>query len=258
MKGPAHPLEAKIEFISAHPTYIPKGYHYESHCHLYNELVLIQQGRYRSRVAGVDRIASPGDILLYPQGMVHEEWVEDSQLVLTWACTFKQSGQAFIFCHDTNGRVQELLAQLTGDTMVAHFPKKQKDQRVGALFEMLLVELRELVRGQPMSMVEQVRRYIRNNLPRVLTLDELSAVVGLSKYHFARQYHAHTGRTPMEDVRFLRAEEARKLILNTTLPLCSIAPQVGLPDEFRLSRLLKGIFGVGARELRQPARTHEE
>jgi transcriptional regulator GlxA family with amidase domain len=55
----------------------------------------------------------------------------------------------------------------------------------------------------------------------------------------------------MEDVRMIRLEAARNLLLTTNLPLKAIAPRVGLGSEYHLSRLLRRHFDLGARELRR-------
>jgi AraC family transcriptional regulator len=80
----------------------------------------------------------------------------------------------------------------------------------------------------------------------------LAHVAGLSKFHFIRAYTAQAGLTPMADVRAIRLDAARHLILTTDLPLKVIAPQVGLASEFHLSRLFTAHFGAGVRQLRLP------
>jgi len=80
--------------------------------------------------------------------------------------------------------------------------------------------------------------------------------VGLTKNHFIRQYRILAGRTPMEDVRFLRVEKASELIVATPLPLHEIAPLVGIPNVYHLSKLLKSLLGVGVRELRCQNKHH--
>jgi transcriptional regulator GlxA family with amidase domain len=60
-----------------------------------------------------------------------------------------------------------------------------------------------------------------------------------------------TGLTPMEDLRQLRLEAARDLLLTTDLPLKAIAPRTGLGDEYHLSRLFRRAFGIAPGALRR-------
>jgi transcriptional regulator GlxA family with amidase domain len=73
----------------------------------------------------------------------------------------------------------------------------------------------------------------------------------MSKFHFSRRYRQLTGLTPMEDLRQLRLEAARDLLLTTDLPLKAIAPRTGLGDEYHLSRLFRRAFGIAPGELRR-------
>lgn len=238
----------KLAFVHGHPSYIAADFHYEPHAHPYNELVLVQQGRFRTRVAGQDFVAQRGDVLLYLAGTVHEEWVECNAPVLVWACAFRWNGfqqDEPILRRDSHGHIQELLAQI-------HLLKKTSGAYICLrILTKIVEELERLKTAKPDSMVEQVRTFIRSRLAHPLTVDDLAEIAGLSQSHFARLYRDNAGRTPMEDVRFLRVEEARRLIMTTQLPLRQIAPMVGLSNEYHLSRLLRTHLGVGVRDLRQ-------
>lgn len=244
------------EPIDAHPFYINVNHHFKPHTHAYHELVVIQRGRLRVRLSNAEQISGPGDIILYPVGTVHEEWAEDGEPVLTWVCRFQWKGLGpddALFCHDAHGRIQESITRLTLEFLKAHFPTRGTPETRLALLQMILDELKRLAAHEPQEMVAQIRAFIFAHIKEPFTLDDLVAISGFSKFHFVRQYRTITGRTPMEDVRFMRAEEARKLIISTSLPLSEIAPQVGISNEFRLSHLLKTVLGVGARDLRHGA-----
>ena len=239
-------IPCEAVFHHGHPSYIPALFHYEAHSHCHHEMILVQQGRLRARVGGSDCVAGRGDILLYTAGTLHEEWTEDCP-VLVWTCSFDWSGlgpNERLLRHDAHGRVQELLARM-------NFLKQIGKRHLCPLVvQVMLVEFKRLATLESNAMVEQVRAFIRSNLDSPFSLDDLAQAAGLSKCHFVRQYRTITGRTPMEDARILRVEEARHLLINSTLLLREIAPKVGLRDEYQLSRLLKIHLGMGARELR--------
>jgi transcriptional regulator GlxA family with amidase domain len=75
-------------------------------------------------------------------------------------------------------------------------------------------------------------------------LDDLARKAGMSKYHFVRLYKKLSGRTPMNDVRMIRVEAARDLIITTDLPLKTIATRVGLGNEYYLCRVFRQAFKV--------------
>lgn len=137
---------------------------------------------------------------------------------------------------------------------IAHSPQTANSESCLALLKTIIAELKRLAAHEPHEMVAQVRAFVHAHISEPFALEDLSAISGLSKFHFVRHYREITGRTPMQDARYLRLEEARRLILSTSLPLYEIAPMVGIPDECRLSRLLKSSLWISARELRQPGR----
>jgi AraC family transcriptional regulator len=57
-----------------------------------------------------------------------------------------------------------------------------------------------------------VMDYIHDHYKEQLSLDELAALAGVSKYHFVRQFKARTGNTPYQYVLSLRIAEAKRLL----------------------------------------------
>lgn len=247
------------ENVVTHHVYIPAHHHYPPHTHEHHELVVIQQGRFRVRLSSNEHMANPGDILLYPTGTMHEEWAEDGESVLTWVCAFRWDGftsDDVLFCHDILGHVQELVAKLAWEfRMIVYAPEGDRPDNRLALLQAIIEELKRLAAHGNQRMVDQVRAFVHANITKSLALEDLAAVSGLSISYFGKQYRTVTGRTPMEDARLLRIEEARRLIMTTSMPLHEIAPKVGLVDEHHLSRLLKNLLGVTTRELRRSGPT---
>ena len=54
--------------------------------------------------------------------------------------------------------------------------------------------------------------YIRNHIRQTITLENLAAHTGLSKYHLSRLFKAATGRTVVEYINLTRCLEAKRLI----------------------------------------------
>ena len=103
-------------------------------------------------------------------------------------------------------------------------------------------------------MVSAVHDCVRHGISQSITLEMLANHVGLSKYHFARRYRIASGLTPMADVRSMRLEYVRDLLLTTHLPVKSIAAMAGFSDEAVLYRHFRQRLGITPRQLRQRAR----
>lgn len=89
----------------------------------------------------------------------------------------------------------------------------------------------------------QVIDYLRANLSRRLTLDELAAVAGLSPFHFLRSFQAHHHATPQQMLMALRLYEAKRLLAAGVAP-AQVALAAGLTDQAHLTRAFSRRYGV--------------
>ena len=87
-----------------------------------------------------------------------------------------------------------------------------------------------------------------------LTLDDLASVAGLSPYHFARQFNARYGLTPMAFVRARRLGLAAKLLAGPNPPtLVNLAFDAGFESQEGFTRAFKRAFGVSPGRYRRGA-----
>jgi len=89
----------------------------------------------------------------------------------------------------------------------------------------------------------QVIEYLRANLSRRLTLDELAAVAGLSPFHFLRSFQTHHHATPQQMLMALRLYEAKRLLAEGVAP-AQVALAAGLTDQAHLTRAFSRRYGV--------------
>lgn len=87
-------------------------------------------------------------------------------------------------------------------------------------------------------------RYIKGNYEKPLTLDQLADVVGMSKYHFARQFKRHTGFSPHEYLIKQRIQESKILLKNTNLSVEVVSHRVGFESVSHFIQTFKKSEGV--------------
>jgi AraC-like DNA-binding protein len=224
------------------------------HGHPFHEILVVLSGANRLVVGGAVLRGTPGDVLFLPAGIPHREWCSATGLETFFTGVHWQGGtvpEQGLVRRDRRGRIRALNAWLYEEVRGG---RATRSVLCRALTEAMLAEFVDLERSGEGDRVESVRAYAREHMDEDLTLDRLAAVADLSPAHLIRLYRGQLGTTPMADLRRMRVEAARHLILTTTLPLKAIAPLVGLAGEHHLSRLLRTCLGVGVRELRQVLR----
>lgn len=76
------------------------------------------------------------------------------------------------------------------------------------------------------------------------TVERLAREAGLSRAAFARRFAALTGRPPLGYLTWWRMTLAARLLANSTLPLASVAEQVGYTSEFAFAHAFKRWCGM--------------
>ena len=103
--------------------------------------------------------------------------------------------------------------------------------------------------------VERARRLIELRLGEPLCVKSLADEVGVSHNHLTRLFHAAVGDTVIGYIRARRVLRARHLLEHTTLPVKTIAAQVGVEDPRHFYKLIRARLGVSPVQVRQNAQS---
>ncbi|MDP9792745.1 AraC family transcriptional regulator [Catenuloplanes nepalensis] len=85
--------------------------------------------------------------------------------------------------------------------------------------------------------------YMRAHLADDVSLDELAALVNLSKYHFLRTFARTTGLTPHRYLSRLRLDAAAELLRGGTLPVQRVALICGYASPSRFATAFQRAYG---------------
>ncbi|GIO92368.1 AraC family transcriptional regulator [Paenibacillus lactis] len=100
---------------------------------------------------------------------------------------------------------------------------------------------------------ENVRRaaeFIELNYSRMISIDQLSEQVSLSKYHLIRRFSASTGMTPGAYLTRIRTEKAMELLRGTGLSLETIAERIGYSSGSYFIKAFRNLTGLTPGEFR--------
>ncbi|MGN7356990.1 helix-turn-helix domain-containing protein [Paenibacillus sp. SAF-054] len=96
-----------------------------------------------------------------------------------------------------------------------------------------------------------VFQFIEDHYQDDLTIDLLSGLAGLSRFHFSRLFKELTGRTVMDYINTLRINKSEYLLRNSRMNISEIALSTGFKDIYYFSRSFKKYKHISPSELRK-------
>lgn len=153
---------------------------------------------------------------------------------------FEKTG-APVFFQPLSGFYQADLEQilLSYQNLSSYWELDVSHKLEGLLLKLIQDKCRE---DQKPAMPENMRyliRYMESNYIRPLSLDDLSAFSGLSKYHLSREFKKYTGFSPNGYLIELRIRQAEILLKTTDFAAVKIGFLVGFTSENNFVTLFK-------------------
>ena len=106
-----------------------------------------------------------------------------------------------------------------------------------------LVSGEQLQQSVASMRAKQTMSYIRSHIDQSITLDDIAAYIGISKYHMSREFKISTGMTVIEAVNAVRCAQAKRLI-EDGIRVSVAAQSCGFENMSYFSRTFKKQFGV--------------
>lgn len=130
--------------------------------------------------------------------------------------------------------------------------KLAMSERVYAWLLTLLraAEGKEPGRAPEPEAVYRAKRRIADSLARDVSLEELAAAAGVSKYHLCKLFRDYVHRSPIEYARTKRVEEAARLLRHTRLPIADIAAKAGFDNAGYFGKVFRKLTGMSPSEFR--------
>lgn len=109
--------------------------------------------------------------------------------------------------------------------------------------------------NHPDEVILQAQLWMQNNCHKTkLSIQELSALFGMSQRNFARRFKAATNLTPVQYLQDYRIKHARELLQNSNLSIKEIAYRVGYIDVSYFTKLFKDFSTVTPKQYRTSTR----
>ena len=104
-----------------------------------------------------------------------------------------------------------------------------------------------------MNPAQKALWYIESHLASALTLDEVAAIGGVSRFHMVRAFAAATGWSVMRYVRARRLSEAARALANGAPDILSVALDADYGSHEAFTRAFRDHFGVTPESVRDNA-----
>jgi len=114
----------------------------------------------------------------------------------------------------------------------------------------------ELSQAPSLEYVRRAMTYMKTNFAQKLTSDDIAASVGLSKYHFEREFKRFTGCTPNHYLNAIRCEYARNLLESGHYSVKQTAFLCGFTNNSYFSSVFRRYTGHLPSQVLQPSAGH--
>lgn len=101
--------------------------------------------------------------------------------------------------------------------------------------------------------VQKAADYIRKNLDKKITIDEIAQEVYLSSCYLSRTFKQNLGCTLMEYLTHVRIEKAKMMLRNPKYNITQVAEESGFEDPGYFTRVFKKIEGITPSRFKQQA-----
>ena len=126
--------------------------------------------------------------------------------------------------------IESITSALAGRLLARHTTLGARSQRVRG--------------GLEPRALRRVRAYIDENVGRPISLEDLANVAGVSRFHFARQFRASTGESPMGFVLRARIERGKVRLRERDVTVSRIATELGFADQSHFTRTFRRLVGT--------------
>ncbi|MER2259225.1 MAG: AraC family transcriptional regulator [Priestia megaterium] len=233
---------------------------FPAHFHEYYVIGFIEEGQRHLICQGKEYIINPGDLLLFNPYDVHSCEQIDGK-TLDYRCINVMSEVMKKAVFDINGSeslphfnssvVQRSDAVSSLKELHLQILNGEREFKKEELFLYLLEELMQdhsnlsfLSSAVDTSHeITTICSYLEDNYTNKITLDELSQLIGWSKYRLLRSFTKQKGISPYSYLETIRINQAKKLLEQGKKPI-DVSFLTGFSDQSHLTRFFKSQVGL--------------
>ncbi|WP_040953006.1 helix-turn-helix domain-containing protein [Gorillibacterium massiliense] len=240
---------------------------YPIHWHTAAEVIMPIENIYTVIVNDTKHVLQPGDILVIPPGELHELFAPDSgeRIILQFDYSLLQNLNGFnstfhllrpyvTVTAEDNKELHEQIKPLILDIMKEYFSKSllKEASAYSMLIQFYVILGRNCMEGDQrfphngsqkqhryIDKFLQVCNYMNEHCTEDIQVDDLAAIAGFSKFHFARLFKQFTGMSYYSYLNEHRIMHAEKLLIDPNLSITEVAMRSGFVSLATFNRVFK-------------------
>ena len=240
--------------------YYPKAKSHEMKRSEHDDYILIfcADGKGSLSLKNTNHYVKAGELFILPPNTIHTYQADDDQPWTVYWCHFQGEQAKDFFDYIYLNQSSPVIRNMTDIDFMQLFRQLVETVRdskditcfihASNLFRHILTKIeRQIKQGDKYEngiSISKIQQFMRVNINKQVSLDELASLSHCSKYHFARQYQLTTGLSPLKHFIELKMEHACFLLEQTSLSMSEIAFQLGYDDALYFSRVFRKTFGL--------------
>jgi len=240
---------------------------FPNHFHDYYVIGFIEEGKRHLVCNNEEYLLNSGDIIVFnPQDPHACEQVDGRKL--DYRCINIQpevmleyvreiTGQAYLPRFSTHVLYQsELVSSLheLHQFILEEQPDFCKEEMLLLLLDQLLKDYADAEMAETEQKItleiRQLCDYMEVHYSENISLNELSEISGISKYHLLRQFARQKGISPYRYLETIRINHAKRLLEQGLLPI-DVAAQTGFSDQSHFTNFFKKLIGLTPKQYRR-------
>ena len=98
--------------------------------------------------------------------------------------------------------------------------------------------------GKSVENIKLALGFLKAHYTEALTIDDIATEVGLSKYHFSREFKKITGISPINYINMLRCEKAKRMLISGGHTVSYVQESCGFENASYFSKVFKRFSGT--------------
>ncbi len=226
------------------------------------EIMFIARGSGQYFIGGQQYLAHAGDILIFNQGVAHDERPHLSEDSLIYSCGIKDlqiegltanhlisrdnvpviaSGDQYVQLH---GLFDALCSQVFSKAPHYGAVANHLCNAIVIMCRNIFLARQEEMDKMASSLGLSIRAFIDEHYREAISLDRLSRELGITRFYLIHVFKRYSGYSPKQYLSRCRIGEAQSLLLNTDMDVMSVATAVGYESVNNFHRIFKMVVGI--------------